>query len=67
MSKNLGYIDYRDTGALLEIIKSVDSEKADYYNTDEFWYEAEKEHDETGNSSIEIRPFGGLDYIIVNF
>ena len=67
MAKNLGYIDYKDTEALLEIIKSVDSEKADYYNTDEFWSEAEKEHDETGNSSIEIRPFGGLDYIIVNF
>ena len=67
MANNLGFIEYKDNEALLNIIKKHDQNMVDYYNTDEFWLDAEKEHDETDNSSIEVRPFGGLDYITVNF
>lgn len=61
MNKLLGYVDYKDTHYLKELLKENDID-IEYYNTDPVWEDANLFADNL--EDVEVRVYG-TDYIIV--
>lgn len=64
MGKLLGYVDYKDTETLKNLLEENGYE-TEYYNFKEFWLEAELRQFETGLEQVEITAYG-TDYVLVN-
>ena len=62
MSKNLGYVNYKDSKKLKEICDDIG---LDVYNEEAIWQEAEDYFDETGNETAEVR-LNGNDYVVIS-